>query len=61
MDETNKIGFLVAFPDEGLTLKQKRELKNALKSAVVSVLTDRLRNQINVQPKVNDWADCKKR
>jgi hypothetical protein len=60
MDEKNRIGFLVTLPGEGLTPEQRSELKNALESTVVSVLTERLSGQINVQPKINDCTDCKK-
>ncbi len=57
MDGIKTAKFKVSFPDPGLTPEQQQQLTDALKSAVVSVLTERIRGQVNVQPKVNDWSE----
>jgi hypothetical protein len=57
MDETKRTNFGVSFPNSGLSPEQELELKEALKSAVVAVLTEQIKSQVNVQQKVNDWAE----
>ncbi|SPE34046.1 hypothetical protein SBA6_320009 [Candidatus Sulfopaludibacter sp. SbA6] len=57
MDETKRTAFRISFPDPGLTPEQEQELTDALKSAVVAVLMERIRGQVNIQPKINDQSD----
>jgi hypothetical protein len=57
MEETKSTKLRITFPHAELTGEQELELKKALRSAVVSVLPDMLKDQVNIQPKVNGWAD----
>jgi len=52
-----KAGLQINFPDAGLSAEQERELRDALKSVVVAVISGRTKGQVNVQPKVPDGPD----
>jgi len=57
MNERKRIGFKVTLPDPGLTPEEERKLEEAFKSTVASVLMERMRGQVNVTTKVNDYDD----
>jgi hypothetical protein len=52
MDETKRTNLAVSFPDVQLTPEQELKLKNALKSAVVTILPKLKEGQVNVEYKV---------
>ncbi len=52
--EIGNTAYLVTFKKR-LTPHQALQLKRALKCAVITVVDEAVMNQVNVQPKVNDW------
>ena len=57
MDETKRMNLAVSLHDVRLTAEQELKLKNALKSAVVTILPKLTQGQVNVEYKVNDQID----
>ena len=57
MDKAKSIKLAVSFPVLPLTDRQKTELKNALKSAVVTTVPKLMVGQVNVEYKQNECVE----
>jgi hypothetical protein len=57
MDEPKGMKLRISIPKPGLTPEQELKLKNALKSAVVTILPKMAEGQVHVEYKQNEWTE----